>query len=131
MVIYKKAATFVCCFWFTQKPWLSSMFATLFRLFGYILLAGGVIVAIVDATRSVAANALQFTSLGETLQAYAPGMANWLIGAKESLNGAEISNWPLSNVIDYINAVPVAPLAAGLFLLIYGVASRNRAPRHF
>jgi hypothetical protein len=107
------------------------MFATLFRLISWLILTGGVIVAIVDATRSVAANTLQLTGLGETLEAYMPSAAAWLAAAKTGLAGAKISNWPLSNVIDMINAIPLALLAAGLFLLIYALASRNRATRHF
>ena len=107
------------------------MFATLFRLIGWLILAGGVIVAIVDATRSVAANSLQLTGLGETVETYMPSLAAWLEAAKTRLADYNISNWPLSNVIDYVNAVPLALLAAALFLLIYGLASRSRAPRHF
>lgn len=107
------------------------MFATLFRLISWLILACGVIVAIVDATRSVAANDLQLTSLGQTLETYLPSAAAWLAAVKTSLAGIIISNWSLSNVIDYVNAIPLALLAAALFLLIYGLASRNRAPRHF
>jgi hypothetical protein len=107
------------------------MFATLFRLISWFVLAGGVIIAIVDATRSVAANSLQLTRLDETLAAYVPSVAGWLETTKSDLSDTQIAGWPLSNVIDYVNAIPVALLAAGLFLLIYGLASRNRAPRHF
>ncbi|MGL4406028.1 MAG: hypothetical protein ACRCT6_09730 [Notoacmeibacter sp.] len=107
------------------------MFSTLFRLFGWLVLAGGVIVAIVDATKSVAANSLQLTRLGETLQFYSPTWAGSLAAIQENLVNMKILNWPLSNVIDYLNAIPVALLAAGLFLLIYGLASRNQTARHF
>lgn len=107
------------------------MFATLFRLISWFVLAGGVIVAVVDATRSVTANSLQWTTLGETLGVNMPSVALWLEAMRASLAGFNISGWSFSNVIDYLNAIPLALLAAGLFLLIYGVASRKRAPRHF
>ena len=107
------------------------MFAMLFRLFSYFILAGGIIVGIVDATRSVAANSLQLTSLGSTLESYVPSLAEWLAGAKAGLAAQDVAGWSPANVIDYVNAIPLAPLAAVLFLIIYSLASRNRAPRHF
>jgi hypothetical protein len=107
------------------------MFRALLRLFGWFVLAGGVIVAIADATRSVAANRLELTGLGEVLEAYAPSWAAWLSSTKDSLLDVTISNWPLSNVIDLINAIPVALLAAVLFVLIYALGSRKRETRHF
>ena len=107
------------------------MFATLFRLISYVILAGGLIVAVVDATRSVAANALQWTDLGTSLQLYVPSWAEKLNAAKTQLTGTQILGWPLANSIDVINQIPLALLAAALFLLIYSVASRNCAPRHF
>ena len=87
--------------------------------------------AIVDATRSVAAKSLQLTGLGETLEVYAPSLAASLESAKTALSTYVLGGWPLSNVIDYVNEIPLALLAAGLFLLIYALASRNRATRHF
>jgi hypothetical protein len=107
------------------------MFSALFRIVSWLILAYGVIIAVVDATRSVAANSLQLTSLGETLETYWPVMAENFASWRVTLAGKSIGSWSLSNVIDYLNAIPVALLAAGLFLLIYGLASRKRAPRHF
>ncbi len=107
------------------------MFASLFRIFSYVILAGGLLIAIVDAIRSVALGSMQMTSLGKTLETYVPSMAAWLATVEKSLADTQISSWPLSNVIIYITSIPVALLAAGLFLLIYEVASRKRTPRHF
>jgi hypothetical protein len=108
-----------------------TMFSGLFRIFSWLILAGGVIVAIVDATRSVAANSLRLTSLGETLENYAPAIAVWMEAKRAVWETTNISTWPLSNVIDFVNAIPVTLLAAALFLLIYALASRNRETRHF
>jgi hypothetical protein len=120
--------------WFAgsiQKLWFNAMFSTLFRLFSWLILAGGVIVAVVDATRSVAAGTAQLTPLGAVLETYLPTWALWLEAKKADLANTKISQWAVSNVIDYLNAIPVALLAAVLFLLIYGAASRNRGARHF
>lgn len=87
--------------------------------------------AIVDATRSIAAQSLQLTRLGEWLETYAPTWAKGLNAFQLDLIDRKVAGWPLSKVIDYFNAIPVALLAAALFLLMYTLASRNRAPRHF
>ena len=107
------------------------MFSTLLRLLSWLILAGGVIVGIVDATRSVAANSLQLTHLGGMLEVYVPSVAVWIEGHRAGLEASKISNWSPANVIDYVNSIPVTLLAAGLFLLIYTFASRNRETRHF
>lgn len=107
------------------------MFSTLFRIISWLILAIGMIVAIVDATRSVAANSVQLTGLGTALETYLPSMAEWFVAIRTSLEGKTIGGWPLGNVIDLINSIPLALLAAGLFILIYGLASRNREKRHF
>jgi H+/gluconate symporter-like permease len=107
------------------------MFSALFRIFSWLILAGGMIIAIVDATRSVASNALQLTSLGETLETYAPSIAIWLEAKRAVWETTSASTRPLVNVIDFVNAIPVALLAAVLFVIIYALASRNREKRHF
>ena len=89
------------------------------------------IIGIVDATRSVAANALRLTSVGEMLENYMPELAVWMEARRAIWDTTGTSTKPLANVIDYVNAVPVALLAAILFVIIYGLASRNREKRHF
>lgn len=89
----------------------------LFRLIAYLVLAGGVITAVVDATRSVALSTPAFTQLRDLVAMVAPE-AGLLGAARESVTGMALS-------------VPVAALAAALFVLIYGLASRGSAPRHF
>ena len=58
------------------------MISFIFRAFAWFILAGGVIIAIVDATRSVAAQQLQLTRVGETLATYMPRLADRLAKAK-------------------------------------------------
>jgi hypothetical protein len=107
------------------------MISGLFRVLSWLILAGGVVLAVVDATRSVAANSLQLTGLGKVFETYWPALTGRLLTVKDHLAGKSLGGWPLANVIDFINSVPVSLLAAGLFLLIYGLASRNRETRHF
>ena len=107
------------------------MFSTLLRAISWIILAGGVIIAVVDATRSVASGRLQLTDIGVMLETYVPAWAEKLDDARMALAGSQIGSWQLSGAIDYLSAIPVALLAAGLFLLMYGLASRKRDQPHF
>jgi hypothetical protein len=107
------------------------MISNLLRQSSYFILACGIVIGIVDATRSVATNVIQLTSLGPMLEEYMPFLANGLVAAKKILSLFIISGWNAGRLVDYINAIPVALLAAALFLLFYGVASRNREDPHF
>lgn len=49
------------------------MIRFLFRLAGFLLLAGGFVSVVIDGTRSIAASGLRVTRLGETLEFLAPG----------------------------------------------------------
>jgi hypothetical protein len=89
----------------------------LLRLLAYLILAGGVIVAVVDATRSVALSALSYTTLGDAAAGLAP--ASPLAAAdRESVTGL-------------VMAAPLAAVAALLFIALYALAGRGRRPRHF
>ncbi|MCU0831258.1 MAG: hypothetical protein MUC58_07060 [Rhizobiaceae bacterium] len=78
----------------------------------YLLLATGVVLAVTDATRSVSAGVLMMTQLADALRA--AGFAPPAQGAAQSLA-----------------QTPLAPLAAVLFVAIYGWTARRRTPRHF
>lgn len=107
------------------------MFSFIFRALAWFILAGGVIIAVVDATRSVAAKQLELTRVGETIAAYMPKLAEKLAKAKLDLITEKTNDGPLANVIDFLNSIPVALLAAVLFLLIYALASRNSDTRYY
>jgi hypothetical protein len=97
------------------------MIRPLLTLISYLILAAGMIVAVVDATRSVALGALDLTDLRDGLAplgAESGMVAGWLAADRESVTAIVLS-------------VPVAALAAALFVIIYGLATRKRAPRHF
>jgi hypothetical protein len=86
------------------------------RFAAYLVLAAGVLLAVVDATRSVALGALTMSRLGDLIDH--PGAAVEMAA-------------PQDNVIALLLQTPLAPLAALLFVAIYALASRRRAPRHF
>lgn len=87
------------------------MFRFLFRFIGFWLLAGGFVALIVDGTRSIAASALAFTSVGEA----------WYMAAPASLERAELSaraSWPV--LWDHA-AAPFLTLPAFFVLVLFGV----------
>jgi hypothetical protein len=107
------------------------MIPNLLRQCSYFILACGVMIGIVDASRSVASNVIQLTSLGPVLEEYMPYLANGLVTAKTILSLFSVGGWNFGRLVDYVNAIPVALLMAAFFMLFYGVANRNREERHF
>jgi hypothetical protein len=107
------------------------MISNMLRQSSYFLLACGVLIGIVDATRSVATNVIQLTSLGPVLEEYLPYLADGLVAAKTILSLFSIGGWNVGRLVDYVNAIPVALLMAAFFVLFYGVANRNREESHF
>jgi hypothetical protein len=62
------------------------MIRFLFRLLGFLLLAGAFVSFVIDGTRSIAASALRVTSLGQTLEVVAPGKVAQLQPMLEKLH---------------------------------------------
>jgi hypothetical protein len=89
----------------------------LLRLAAYLILAAGVIVAVVDATRSVALSALSTTTLADALRRLDPA--------------SPLADAAPGSITAYVMAAPVAALAAIAFVVLYMLASRGRTPRHF
>jgi hypothetical protein len=98
----------------------------LFRFVAYLILAGGVVMAVVDAIRSIANSKVEWTQLRQALALVAPEngfseggfMAMLLAAARDTVTGIALS-------------APVSALAAVLFVLIYALAARKRPQRHF
>lgn len=101
------------------------MLRLLFRVLATFALAITVILAVIDATRSIAASALTFTSLGESWFSMAPASLN--------LTQAAVQRYTLPVLWD-----PVAILVLGLpgWLVFAALAlalhaiGRRRKPRH-
>ena len=98
------------------------MFRFVFRLLATLILAGAVVMAVLDATRTVANAALTVTPLGESWQASFPASLDWfrdflLINAPWS--------WDLfSRSVLVLPGFAVLALAAFLFYAI------GRKPEH-
>ena len=107
------------------------MISNMLRQSSYFLLACGVVIGIVDATRSVATNVIQLTNLGPMLEEYLPYLADGLVSAKTILSLFSIGGLSFGRLVDYINAIPMALLMAAFFVLFYAVANRNRDETHF
>ena len=93
-----------------------------FRLLGYLLLAGAFVSAVVDGTRSIAASTLLWTRLGEPLQTLAPKAVPALQGA---LTGLHPLLW--DPVAVKLLAAPLAVVLLVLGILFVALAA-DREP---
>lgn len=94
------------------------MIRFLFRLLGFLILAGGFVALVIDGTRAIASGKLDFTSAVTTWTAFSPGT---LASVREALGGAG------APVLDLVIAQPTCLLLglAGLLLMLIG---RRRRP---
>jgi hypothetical protein len=99
------------------------MIRFVFRLLATILLALAVILAVLDATRSVAMSRLVLTPLGESWKALSPATL-------ESVRTALEARWPpLWDIVGaWLLSMPGSILFAVLALLLYAVG--HRPTRH-
>lgn len=94
----------------------------LFRLAAMLVLAAGVVMAVVDATRSIAADEVRLTSLQEAWAATAPGL---LETAQASVNNTAL---PVAGeALAAGLALPAIAVLALLALLLYAIG-RKRPP---
>lgn len=87
------------------------MIRFLFRFVGFWLLAGGFVALIVDGTRSIAASALVFTSMGDA----------WFALSPDSLEQAEASGRTGMPEVWNNAILPLLSLPAFLILVVLGV----------
>jgi ABC-type uncharacterized transport system permease subunit len=87
------------------------MFRSFLRFTAYLILAAGVIIAVVDATRMLTVPGAPWTDLRPLVALLAPDWAG-LAADRESVTGMILST-------------PLAALAGALFVLIYGFAART------
>ena len=93
-----------------------------FRLLGYLLLAGAFVSAVVDGTRSIAASSLVWTRVAEPLEKLAPKATPWL---QATLSGVHPLLW--DPVALRALGVPLA-LALLLFGILFVVLAADREP---
>jgi hypothetical protein len=90
-----------------------------FRLLATVSLAVAVVLAVLDATRSVAASRLVLTPLGESWKAASPHTL-------ENARLAVESRWPFlwDTAVAWLLAAPGAAMFALLALLLYAIGHR-------
>jgi hypothetical protein len=101
------------------------MIRFLLRLAATVALAVAVVLAVIDATRSIAASALTFTTLAQSWQTVSP----------QSLEAAhkavEQSAWPegWTMIVMPLLALPAFAVVAVLALILYAAGHRRRRNR--
>ncbi len=97
------------------------MFRFLFRLAAMVSLSVAVIMAVLDATRSVAASQLVTTPLKTSWNAVSPDT----LGAAEMFVREKISPLLWDTAVNWVLALPGFAVFAGLALLLYAIGYRR------
>lgn len=92
-----------------------SMIRFLFRLLGFLILAGGFVALVIDGTRSIAAGAIAFTPL-ETA---------WSSASPETLASARASAGGAQGALDWVLAQPACAML-GVIGMLFMLAGRRR-----
>ena len=100
---------------------LRFMFRALLRLLSMVMLAIAVIMAVLDATRSIAASALVMTPLEASWMTVSP----WTLAWTEAMIGERLPAFFLYTVMAGFLALPGFAVFAGLALLL-SIAGRRR-----
>lgn len=93
------------------------MIRFLFRLLGFLILAGGFVALVIDGTRAVASGTIAFTSAGSSWGAFSP---ETLAKAREALGAA--AQGPL----DWVLAQPTAAVLGVIGVLFMLIGRRRR-----
>ncbi|EXL09638.1 hypothetical protein [Aquamicrobium defluvii] len=97
------------------------MFRFLFRLAAMVSLSVAVIMAVLDATRSVAASQLVTTPLKTSWNAVSPDT----LGAAEMFVRERINPLLWDTAVNWVLALPGFAVFAGLALLLYAIGYRR------
>ncbi len=97
------------------------MFRFLFRLAAMVSLSVAVIMAVLDATRSVAASQLVTTPLKTSWNAVSPDT----LGAAEMFVREKINPLLWDTAVNWVLALPGFAVFAGLALLLYAIGYRR------
>lgn len=94
------------------------------RLTGFLIVAFGFVLAVIDGTRSIAGQSLTFTSLSETWRAVHGAS---LVELEKAMTGHGV-DWLWDPVMLVVLALPTAALALGLGALLMALG-RSREPQ--
>lgn len=104
------------------------MIGALFRLLATVALAAGVIMAVLDATRSIAASAVVLTPLSDAWAGVSPSTFQ----AFDEMIGTNLPAFAHTIIVDGILAAPGFVVFGALALLLYSIGRpRARIDRRF
>jgi hypothetical protein len=103
--------------------WLRHMIRLFFRIIALLSLAGAVVAAVVDSSRSIAASALSLTSFGEVWSGFAPASLGKMQEFGPQYLGAPV--WGF--VSDFVLAMPAVAILMALALLFYAIGYKRQS----
>jgi hypothetical protein len=99
------------------------MIRLFFRFIALLSLAGAVVAAVVDSSRSIAASTLSLTSFGEVWSGFAPDSLGKLHELGPQYLGA--STW--SFVSDFVLAMPAVAILMAFAILFYAIGYKRQS----
>ena len=97
------------------------MIRLFFRFIALLSLAGAVVAAVVDSSRSIAASTLSLTSFGEVWSGFAPDS----LGKVQELGTQYLGASFWSAVSNFILAMPAVAILMALALLFYAIGYKR------
>ncbi len=99
------------------------MIRLFFRFIALLSLAGAVVAAVVDSSRSIAASTLSLTSFGEIWSGFAPDS----LGKMQELGPQYLGASFWSAVSNFILAMPAVAILMALALLFYAIGYKRQS----
>jgi hypothetical protein len=103
--------------------WHCDMIRLFFRFIALLSLAGAVVAAVVDSSRSIAASALSLTSFGEVWGGFAPDSLSTLQEIGPQYLG--VSAWGFLS--DFVLAMPAVAILMAFALLFYALGYKRQS----
>jgi hypothetical protein len=99
------------------------MIRLFFRFIALLSLAGAVVAAVVDSSRSIAASALSLTSFGEVWSGFAPDS----LGKMQELGPQYLGASVWSAISNFILAMPSVAILMVLAILFYAIGYKRQS----
>jgi hypothetical protein len=102
--------------------WHYDMIRLFFRFIALLLLAGAVVAAVVDSSRSIAASTLSLTSFGEVWSGFAPDS----LGKMQELGPQYLGASVWSFLSDFVLSMPAVAILMVLAILFYAIGYKRQ-----
>jgi hypothetical protein len=103
--------------------WHCNMIRLFFRIIALLFLAGAVVAAVVDSSRSIAASAFSLTSFGEVWSGFAPDS----LSKMQELGPQYLGSSVWSFVSNFVMAMPAVAILMALALLFYAIGYKRQS----